>query len=87
MMPLNNIFQDTKNTNQKSYKKNEIVLPKPKKKTKFTKEDSLNELCVLIECLGFGHKKFLEFPQYNITNSSELKPRIYRLIYKLVFRL
>lgn len=41
------------------------------------------ELRILVECLGFGHGKYKEFPEYDIKNSSELKARIYELIEKL----
>lgn len=42
-----------------------------------------DELRDLIECLGYGHKRFMDFPQYNISNSSQLKSRINSLVDKI----
>jgi len=59
---------------------------KPKKTrisspTRFNNKSALKkELRILIECLGFGHGKYKEFPQYKIQNSSHLKARINELI-------
>lgn len=38
------------------------------------------ELDILIKCLGFGHKEYLKFKEYNIRNSVELNTRINEII-------
>lgn len=71
-------------SNLKSQQKQEKREPKPVRiQPKINKEALKKELRILIECLGFGHGKYKEFPEYNILNSSMLKARIYEIIEKL----
>lgn len=53
-------------------------------KNKKTKSQLLEEIDILLECLSYGRLRFKEFPELNIKNSSEIKPRIKKLIYLLM---
>jgi len=52
--------------------------------TEKRKSELIEEIGKLLECLGYGHKHFVKFPELNIKDSSEIKPRIYRNIYLLM---
>lgn len=45
-----------------------------------TTSELKKELRILIQCLGYGHNRFKDFPEYHIKNSSELSARIYEII-------
>lgn len=55
--------------------KNQSVGPPLIDKNKLKKE-----LRILIGCLGYGHKKYKEFPMYKINNSVQLNERIHEII-------
>jgi len=75
-MPLNNLGVSIPSTRE--------VRREPKPSSPSPKRTELKkELRILVECLGFGHGKYKEFPEYAIQNSSHLKARIYELIEKL----
>ena len=60
--------------------------PKQPKKTltKEQKAEILEKIGILIDCLGFGHKRFESFPELGIKNSSQIKPKIIKYIYLLM---
>jgi len=76
-MPIKNLSQNTRNTRQEPKSKEEQATQR------INRSKLKKELRILVECLGFGHGKFKEFPEYNILNSSMLKARIYEIIEKL----
>lgn len=49
-------------------------------RTKVNKEPLIYELKILIACSRSGHKKYLQYPKYNIKTSEQLNIRINDLI-------
>ena len=63
--------------NQKSITKNNNI---PRTKISTKKQNQKKELRILIACSRSGHKRYLNYPEYNIKTPEELNARINELI-------
>jgi len=84
-MSFSNLRSQRKNEPKKEIKKKPPRPPRSKSQlTEKQKSDLLEEIGKLLECLGYGHKHFEKLPELKITDSSEIKPRIFKNIYLLM---